>query len=219
MMRDDGMTTWRRPLGKAACAALTALALASCESEAPFPREVPSTARPVQEAPPRKAQAPGPAYVPPQNVASAGPLAQAGIDKYMDGLELDLRHRLRGIAVMRKGEDIVVVLPDALLFEGTALGASGKAWLGALALSLRRFDHTAVQVNGFTDNRADEETNLAVSGKHAGLVAGALAQDGVAPARLAAHGLGSADPRVTRAEGVGEPKNRRVELRVTARPG
>jgi outer membrane protein OmpA-like peptidoglycan-associated protein len=164
-----------------------------------------------------------PAAVPtppvPQSVASAGPLKPADVDKYMDGLEGDLRHRLRGVAVARKGEAIVVTLPDALLFDAASLKPSGGALLAAVALALRRFDHTLVQVNGFTDTRADTASALVSTQKHAELVSAALAEQGVEPARLSAHGMGAANLRIATGQGVADARNRRVELRITAKPG
>jgi outer membrane protein OmpA-like peptidoglycan-associated protein len=217
MKRDDATAFRRSTLLACAIFAALSVVLAACQTEQPAPREVPAVARPAPAAPQRRTPAPAPSV--PQTVISAGPLKPADVDKYMDGLESDLRHRLRGIAVARKGETIVVALSDALLFDAASLKPSGGALLAAVALSLRRFDHTLVQVNGYTDTKADAASALALSQKHAELVAAALAEESVEPARLSAQGMGAANLRIATGQGVAEARNRRVELRISAKLG
>jgi len=194
-----------------AVASLAALTLAACQSEQKYTVVAPPVANPAQTPP----------IAGKPSMPTAGPLAQAGIGKYMDGQEADLRARLKPleIRVARRGDDIVVTLPNDKLFEGANLGSSGRALLATVAQVLCHYDHTLLQVNGYTDTSGGAQQNLAVSQKRAALVAAALTQDGVAAARVTAQGLGQTNLKVMTGDSVSEPRNRRIELRIVAKPG
>jgi outer membrane protein OmpA-like peptidoglycan-associated protein len=189
-------------------AAASALTLAACQNG---PRE----------APPQVAQ-PGPQpSAPPQQVVTAGPLTPAGVGRYMDALERDLRQRLRGsgVVVARRGDDMLLTFPNDRLFAGASLGSSGQRVLGSVAQLLRAYDHTQVQVSGYTDTSGSPEQNLTVSQKRAALVGDALTSGGIAAGRIEAHGFGEANLKIATGDHVSEPRNRRIELRIVAKPG
>lgn len=199
---------------------LAAVVLAGCGGgpryHGPPPPEPMPAERPYMERPPRPS---GP-YVPPP-VASAGPLKLAQVSAYMDGQENELRARMRGtgVIVARRGDDIVLVMPDSALFEtGTDLSSGGAGLLQTLALTVRHYDRTALAVNGYSDTTGAPDKNLDVSQRRARSVAAALAEDGVAAARIGAQGYGEANPRVKTGENVSEPRNRRVEIKISAMP-
>ena len=150
----------------------------------------------------------------------AGPLTVARVGSYMDSLETDLRRHVHGsgIVVARQGDALTVVIPNADLFsaDGGVLGDDVLEPLGAI---LRGYVHSAVQVNGFTDTSGSPEQNLAVSQKRAQAIASALAHEGVPPTRLAAQGFGETRLRVSTGDNKKEPRNRRIELVIKARPG
>jgi outer membrane protein OmpA-like peptidoglycan-associated protein len=193
-------------------AVAAALALAGCQS-------TPPKAPPPLTATQLKTQPPVP--VAPPEVASAGPLATAGVGRYMDALERDLRLRLRGsgIVVARRGDDMLVTLPNPRLFVREAIAPAGQSLLEDLALVLRRYDRTQLQVNGYTDTVGSVEQNLTVSLKRAGLVGEALARYGVAVPRIEVHGFGEAYLKIVTQDQVSEPRNRRIEIRIVPRPG
>jgi outer membrane protein OmpA-like peptidoglycan-associated protein len=202
--------------------ALSALTLAACTGEpryyAPPPEPMqPYAQRPYAEKPmpPR----PGP-YAPPP-VASAGPLKMAQVSAYMDAQENELRARLRGqgVIVARRGDEIVLNIPNAALFEsGADLSGAGADILQTLAMTERHYDHTALQVNGYTDTTGAPDKNLDISQRRAHAVAGALASYGVPGNRIAAQGFGETNPRIKTGENVNEPRNRRIEIHITATP-
>ena len=194
-------------------AAAAALALAGCQS-------TPPKAPPPLTATQFKAQPPVP-VAPLPEVASAGPLATAGVGRYMDALERDLRLRLRGsgIVVARRGDDMLVTLPNARLFVRDTIGAAGQSLLENVVPVLRRYDRTQLQVNGYTDTVGSVEQNLTVSLKRAGLVGEVLARYGVAAARIEVHGFGEANLKIVTQDQVAEPRNRRIEIRIVPRPG
>jgi outer membrane protein OmpA-like peptidoglycan-associated protein len=191
-------------------AAASALTLAACQNGPP-------------EAPPPGpiSPGPGPAIPPPPQIGTAGPLTQAGVGKYMDGQEMELRTRLRnlGVGVLRRGNDIMLTFPDNRLFEGMKLSSSGRSLLETVALVLRRYGHSQILVNGYTDTSGSAEQNLDVSQKRAALVAEALAAAGVAKARTEVHGFGETSLKVMTGDNISEPRNRRIELRIVPRPG
>lgn len=202
--------------------ALAALTLAACASEpryyGPPPPESIQPQRPYAEKPmpPR----PGP-YAPPP-VTSAGPLRMAAVSAYMDGQENELRSRLRGqgVIVARRGDELVLNIPDAALFEsGADLSGGGASILQTLSLTVRHYDHTALQVNGYTDTTGAPDKNLDISQRRAKAVASALAGYGVSGNRIGAQGFGEANPRIKTGENVNEPRNRRIEIQISARPG
>ena len=77
------------------------------------------------------------------------------------------------------------------------------------------YDHSAVEVDAYTDSTGTDQENLSLSQKRTKIVSDALAQKGVAPARLTASGLGATNPKVTDTR---DPRNRRIELKITPTP-
>ena len=157
----------------------------------------------------------------PAQVPTAGPLTQAGIGKYMDAQETELRALLRGrgIMVVRRGNDLLVTFPNDKLFDGVTLSSTGQRFLEIIAPVLRKYDRTLVQVNGYTDTSGTAEQNLDVSQKRASAVADALASLGVSDSRMEAHGLGATNLKVMTGDHVSEPRNRRIEIHIVPRPG
>jgi outer membrane protein OmpA-like peptidoglycan-associated protein len=156
----------------------------------------------------------------PQHVASAGPLKSATVSAYADNQERDLRQNLRafGINIARRGDAMVLNANNAVLFDGNALSNGGNNMLARLAVVLRRYDHTAINVAGYTDTVGAPDQNLAVSQKRARLVADTLGKFGVAAARLTAQGYGETNLKFRTGDDVKDPRNRRIEIRVTPTP-
>ena len=195
-------------------AAASALTLAACLNAPPV--AMPPLVR--SATPPSSAPVASP---PQQQTVTAGPLTSAGVGRYMDALERDLRQRLRGsgIAVARRGDDLLLTFPNDKLFAGASLGSSGQGVLESVAQLLRTYGHAQVQVNGYTDTGGSPEQNLTVSQKRAALVGDALTQSGIAAGRIEAHGFGEANLKIATGDHVSEPRNRRIEVRIVARPG
>ncbi len=159
--------------------------------------------------------------LPPPPPSNAGPLTLAGIGSYMDAQESDLRNRLRGTGavVTRPGDDLVIVLRTDLLLNGMAVTDSGASLLATIADVLRHYDRSAIQVQGYTDTIGRPERNLTLSETRAKLVLNALIQGGVSGQRISAQGFGETRLRVSTGDNIDEPRNRRIEIRITARPG
>lgn len=187
------------------CLAVALFALAGCQT----PQQV--VTAPPSETPPAATQ---PSQPP---VPSAGPLTRAAVETYMDAQESDLKSYLRGqgVLVARRGDALVVIVPNDRMFDKMDLSAWGNAVIVSVAQVLQHYDHSAVEVNAYTDSTGTEQENLTLSERRAKIIMGALVQSGVAQARLAANGLGAtnakfSDPR--------DPRNRRIELKITPTP-
>ncbi len=140
------------------------------------------------------------------------------VGNYMDAQEKDFRSRLRGVLVKRVGDDIVASIQNDQLFKGETLSGRGRDMIKRLAELLRHYDHSAVQVGGYTDTADPEDRNRALSGSRARTVADQLVANGVAKQRVSSSGFGSAHLKIATGPGKAEPRNRRIEVRITAHP-
>ena len=191
--------------------------LAGCQTHPRSIMQPPPYAAPP---PPPPAKAP-PVWVkpaPPNFSGTAGPLSRAGVGRYMDGLEGDLRRSLHGLPVARPGDTIVVNLQDDVLFAHGELSDQGHDVLKTLGAALVHYDRTGIEVNAYTDTRGTPEENLKTSQKHADAVAAALREDGIAAKRIGATGFGREHLKVATGAGIKNPRNRRIEIRIVPKP-
>jgi len=166
---------------------------------------------------PPAARPPAPAKLRvPQNVPSAGPLRTASIGQYMDNQERDLREHLRplGVGVARPGDQLVLSLLEEKVFDGDGaeFTADGKNALTTVAVILRHYDHTTVEVRAFTDGATAR--NAAGPQDRARVVAKALIADGVSPNRVFAQGYGATRREVGSGKQITSPRDRRIEIRI-----
>jgi outer membrane protein OmpA-like peptidoglycan-associated protein len=202
---------------------LSLLSLAACQSHphytyvappAPTPQSTPMQPYQGPQTPPPRVKPTMPSYG-----GTAGPLAAKDVGKYMDGMERDLRHYLRGVPVARPGDILVLNLKSDDIFEKTQLNEDGRDLLRNLSSALRHYDRTLIQIGGYTDTSGSLDSNLRISQKRADAVAAELRADGVAASRLTATGYGATHLKKATGEGVAEARNRRVEIRIVPKPG
>jgi outer membrane protein OmpA-like peptidoglycan-associated protein len=148
--------------------------------------------------------------------AGIGAAAGGGIGYYMDRQEAELRNELRaaGVSVERRGDTIALNMQNDILFAvgSSQLESRAKEVLHAVALVLKKYDETRVNVHGFTDTTGTAARNAELSQRRAQAVADELMSNGVASNRLNTRGMGEANLKVATADNVAEARNRRVEI-------
>ncbi|MFC3075706.1 OmpA family protein [Shinella pollutisoli] len=155
--------------------------------------------------------------------AGVGALAGGAIGNYMDNQEAELRAQLQGsgVSVTRVGDRIVLNMPSNITFatdQDQVIPAFYRT-LDAVAIVLRKFDKTLIDVDGHTDSVGNAQYNLALSERRAGSVANYLASTGVDPRRMSAVGYGMDRPVASNATEAGRAQNRRVEIAISPLKG
>jgi outer membrane protein OmpA-like peptidoglycan-associated protein len=145
-----------------------------------------------------------------------GAIAGGGAGYYMDVQEAKLRQNLKGpgVHVVRRGNDINLVMPGDVTFEtnSSSLDSRFFAVLDSVTTVLQEYKSTLVTVAGYTDSTGSAEYNQKLSEKRATTVALYLNSRGVAKERLAAIGHGEAHPVAGNDTAEGRARNRRVEI-------
>jgi len=142
-------------------------------------------------------------------------------DQFDDQIrELDEQTAGSGIDVEEIGdqEAILVRLPDGVTFatNSATINPSFQRTLDTVAASMIRYPNSLIDVYGFTDTTGQPGYNQDLSERRAQAVADYLVRQGVSRARIATRGYGE-DPqylRVRTGDGVNEPLNRRVEIKI-----
>ncbi len=150
--------------------------------------------------------------------AGIGALAGGAIGNYMDQQESELRAQLQGtgISVTRAGDRIILNMPSNITFatDQDAVMPQFYPTLNSVAIVLRKFERTLIDVNGHTDSTGSLEHNQALSERRAMSVAGYLNSQGIDPRRVSALGFGPSQPIASNANAEGRAQNRRVEIQI-----
>lgn len=150
--------------------------------------------------------------------AGIGALAGGAVGGYMDRQEDQLRAQLRasGVSVTRVGDNIILNMPSNVTFGVSQFDVQPqfRAKLRSVALVLREFNQTLVDIIGHTDSTGSRSYNMQLSQQRATSVSRALAQHGVDPRRFFVEGRGPDNPIADNASEEGRAQNRRVEIRI-----
>ena len=151
--------------------------------------------------------------------AGIGALAGGSIGNYMDQQEAELRQQLQGtgVSVTRVGDRIILNMPSAITFDvdQDAVKPEFYPTLNSVAIVLRKFNKTLVDVNGHTDSTGSLQHNQDLSQRRAMSVAGYLGGQGIDQRRVSAVGFGPSQPVATNATEAGRAQNRRVEIQIS----
>ncbi|MET0599542.1 MAG: OmpA family protein [Mesorhizobium sp.] len=151
--------------------------------------------------------------------AGIGALAGGAVGAYMDNQEAELRAQLQGtgVSVTRIGDQIVLNMPSNITFatDQDAVKAAFYPTLNSVALVLKKFNRTTVDVYGFTDDTGSEQHNFDLSQRRALSVANYLSGQGVDSRRFAVTGFGETRPVASNATEAGRAQNRRVEIQLS----
>lgn len=145
--------------------------------------------------------------------AAAGAAVGGGIGYYMDVQEAKLREKMQGtgVSVTRSGDNIILNMPNNVTFDSSSanLKPAGANTLTGVAMVLKEYNKTAVNVLGFTDS---QDLNMRLSQQRADSVASALITQGVAANRIRTQGMGPSNPIASNSTAEGKAQNRRVEI-------
>jgi outer membrane protein OmpA-like peptidoglycan-associated protein len=130
--------------------------------------------------------------------------------------EAKLREQLQGtgVSVTRVGDEIVLNMPGNVTFQtdSSDLNPQFFSVLDSVALVLKEYDKTIVEVVGHTDSTGSAEYNQALSERRAATVASYVNARGIDQQRILAFGRGLTQPIADNATAAGRAQNRRVEL-------
>ncbi len=150
--------------------------------------------------------------------AGIGALAGGAIGGYMDQQEAELRGQLQGtgVSVTRVGNNIVLNMPSNITFDTgqSALKPQFYGTLNSVAIVLRKFERSLVDVAGHTDSVGDDASNFALSQQRARSVSDYLVSQGNNPQRFYVQGFGEARPIADNSSDAGRSANRRVEIQI-----
>ncbi|MCT7665299.1 OmpA family protein [Shinella kummerowiae] len=151
--------------------------------------------------------------------AGIGALAGGAIGNYMDTQESELRAQLEGtgVSVTRNGDRIILNMPSNVTFSTDQDQVIPPFYptLDSVAIVLRKFDKTLIDVDGHTDSVGNAGYNQDLSNRRANSVANYLASRGVDPRRMSAMGYGLERPIASNASEAGRAQNRRVEISIS----
>ena len=148
--------------------------------------------------------------------AAAGAALGGGVGYYMDVQEAKLRDKMQGtgVSVTRNGDNIVLNMPNNVTFDSNQanLKPAGANTLTGVAMVLKEYPKTAVNVLGYTDSTGSNDLKMRLSQQRADSVASALITQGVAANRIQTRGMGPANPIASNSTAEGKAQNRRVEI-------
>ncbi|MFO7275894.1 MAG: OmpA family protein [Pseudomonadota bacterium] len=148
--------------------------------------------------------------------AGVGALAGGAVGQYMDRQEAKLRAQLEGtgVRVVRDGNNITLSMPGNITFatDSADLRPDFFDVLNSVALVLKEYDKTLIEVAGHTDSTGSDQYNQVLSERRAASVAQYLQSQGVNPQRIITVGAGEKYPIAPNDTPEGRQANRRVEL-------
>ncbi|MBO7556534.1 MAG: OmpA family protein [Alphaproteobacteria bacterium] len=151
--------------------------------------------------------------------AGVGALGGAATGGYMDVQARELRQKLTGTGVQLKQLDngqILLIMPSNITFatNSDVFQTGFNSILDSVALVLKKYDKTLINVVGHTDSVGSDEYNMQLSAKRALAVSNYLALRGVAENRMVVRAMGEKSPIASNDTEAGRAQNRRVEITI-----
>lgn len=151
--------------------------------------------------------------------AAVGALAGAGVGRYMDQQEAELRRRTAGteIGVVRNGDQIELQMPADVTFAVNQANIQSQFYpaLNQVAQTLVAYPSTSIDIVGHADSDGTDAYNQDLSERRAISVRTYLAGQGVQSVRMLASGRGESQPIASNATASGKAQNRRVQIVLT----
>tara|TARA_R110000824_G_scaffold118960_14_gene272302 strand:- start:437384 stop:438055 length:672 start_codon:yes stop_codon:yes gene_type:complete len=151
--------------------------------------------------------------------AGVGALAGGGVGYYMDSQEKELAQQLRstGVSVTRVGNNIILNMPGNVTFATNSynINSSFYSVLNSVAIVLKKYNKTLIDVTGHTDSTGGADYNMQLSQQRANSVAQYLVSQGTDQRRFLVNGAGENQPIASNNTASGREQNRRVEIKLT----
>ncbi len=148
--------------------------------------------------------------------AAAGAAVGGGVGYYMDVQEAKLRQKMKGtgVSVTRQGDNIILNMPNSVTFDtnSSQVKAAGANSLSGVAMVLKEYDKTRINIIGHTDSSGGRELNMRLSQQRADSVGSNLITQGVDASRISMSGVGPDQPVASNSTAEGKAQNRRVTL-------
>jgi outer membrane protein OmpA-like peptidoglycan-associated protein len=149
--------------------------------------------------------------------AGSRPLNPAAVADYVNRQEYELRRETAGtgVDIIRSGDRLLLRLPSAFTFDvgSSNIRPQAISTLYEVALTLKTFNQTFVDVLGHTDSTGKQAANQILSERRAQAVAKEL-RSRVAAARVATRGYAASQPIADNSTDAGRAMNRRVEIKL-----
>jgi OmpA-OmpF porin, OOP family len=208
-----GITTCFFAAGVVPVGSVKAESATSAQAQAAAAREQAALARENAE---RATQA---AAVAEQQAARAGQRATSA-------RRAELERELAELKARETAHGLVLTLGDVLFAPNhSELTAAAMRELSPFVPILKDQPQRSIRIDGYTDSRGRESSNLDLSQRRADAVRDFLIENGISPRRITALGYGEAAPVASNATLAGRRENRRVEVivpregrRVSAEP-
>ena len=131
----------------------------------------------------------------------------------------ELRQQLQGTGVQLQKLDngqILLVMPSNITFatDSAVFQTGFNNILDSVAIVLKKYDKTLINVTGHTDSTGSDDYNLKLSQQRAVAVGNYLNLRGVNASRLVVRGMGESMPIASNDTEAGRAQNRRVELSI-----
>lgn len=150
--------------------------------------------------------------------AGIGGVAGGVVGYQMDKQIKELKEQTAGsgVDVTQEGNGILVNLPDVTFaVNSTEISPSFQATLDKVALSMKQYPNSLIDVYGHTDSTGSDAYNMDLSKRRADSVGRYLIMRGVSSTRIQTQGMGESYPVATNDTPEGRALNRRVEIKIT----
>lgn len=148
--------------------------------------------------------------------AALGGVVGGVTGNYLDAQDAELRRALvnSGVQVVRDGNQIRLIMSGNITFkhDSYSIRPSFYRTLNSVALVLKKYPRTAVQIIGYASSVGEAMYNQQLSERRALSVADYLVAQGVKANRLSAMGRGARNLIASDATIQGQEQNRRVEI-------
>lgn len=150
--------------------------------------------------------------------ATVGGVTGAVIGRKMDKQAEEMQKNLPNAKVERVGEGITIEFSEKILFgfDQSVLTSKAQKNLDKLAVILKKYPDTNIEVQGHTDSKGTDQYNQSLSERRADNVSDYLKKDGISSSRLSTKGYGESAPKYSNGTPEGEAQNRRVEFLISA---